>query len=90
MTTLSTVTGAIARSISHNEIVTVRLGSEESMQDAYDALIADSETDYEDHVDVSPTLREVWGWNEGMRDGEMVWRVHLMQAERTGTDRYHE
>ena len=82
MSTQKTIEGAISRSISHNEIVTVRLGSEESMQDAFDALIAESDTDYEGHVDVTHTLREVWGWNDGMRDGEMVWRVHLMQDER--------
>lgn len=88
--TQHTVRGAIARSISHDEIVTVKVGSEEDMQAVFEALLADSETDYEDHVDVTPTLREVWGWDEGMQGGEMVWRVHLEQEERVDSARFAE
>ena len=82
----NTVTGAIARSISHDEIVTVKVGSEEDMQAVYDALIANSLAKDYDHVDVTGTLREVWG-----TDGEgNEWRVHLMQDERTDSARFVE
>lgn len=84
--TQHTVDGAIARSISHDEIVTISLGSEDDMQAAFERLIGDVLAEDYDHVDVTGTLREVWG-----QDGEgNDWRVHLMQAERAGSDRYAE
>jgi hypothetical protein len=84
--TQDTTTGAIARSISHDEIVTVRIGAEEDMSDAYDALIADPLCEDHDKVYATATLLEVWGTTE---DGD-AWRVHLMQAERVGSARFAE
>lgn len=81
-----TVAGAIARSISHDEIVTVRIGAEEDMQAAYEALIADRQAEDYDHVDAAATLREVWGSDSEGNE----WRVHIMQDERTGADRFEE
>lgn len=84
--TQHTVDGAIARSISHDEIVTINIGSEEDMQATFEALIGGEDADEYDWVDVTATLREVWGQDAEGND----WRVHIMQAERTGTARFSE
>lgn len=76
-TTQTEVAGAIARSISHDEIVTVKV---ESIADAYAELTA--ECDAEGSADTlggydgDKPLREVWGTTD---DGD-EWRVHLLQA----------
>lgn len=73
--TQHTVNGAIKRSISHNEIVNVRLSSTDNIQAAYQQLISDILAEDYDYVDVTGTLREVWG-----QDGEgNSWRVHITQ-----------
>lgn len=76
--TTDTVAGAIARSISHDEIVTVRV---DDIDAAFTELTADTDDDY-DYVDTSggyeggQKLREVWSTDA--EDGN-DWRVHLLQ-----------
>lgn len=75
MSTQSTVRGAIARSISHGEIVTIRIDPKEDMGAVFNELIgADSVADW-DYTDVTPALREVWGTAEGGEE----WRVNIMR-----------
>lgn len=75
-----TTEGAIARSVSHNEIVTVQTDDASS---AYDALMADPLSgDDTDHVDASQTLREVWGTTPAGDE----WRVHICQREEASDD----
>lgn len=84
--TQNTVAGAIARSISHDEMVTVKVGSEEDITGVYNVLIADPLCGDHDKVHVTPTLMEVWGTTD---DGD-TWRVCLIQGERTSWARFQE
>lgn len=71
--TQDTIVGAIDRSISHDEIVTVTV---ELIETAYSEIAADAE-DYTDTQDQDGRpLREVWGITD---DGD-EWRVHLLQV----------
>jgi len=72
--TQNTIAGAIARSISHDEIVTVEV---DDIETAYTDLLADDLADDADHVDYIDSERNVWVrevWATG--DGD-DWRVHL-------------
>lgn len=75
--TQNDVAGAIARSISHDEIVVVKVAS---VYDAYSELTAecdaDGSVDTFGGYDGDKPLREVWGTTD---DGD-EWRVHLLQA----------
>ncbi len=69
-----TIDGAIARSISHNEIVTVHLGPEDTMDEALARLTSDPRMVAQyGWVAVERTLWDVWGTTA---DGE-EWRVAL-------------
>lgn len=72
--TQNTVAGAIARSISHDEIVTVLV---EDIDAAFAELTSDIDDNY-DHTDTggAQPLREVWSTD--VEDGN-DWRVHLLQ-----------
>lgn len=75
--TQETIKGAIARSISHDEIVTVTV---DDIDAAFADLTAETEDDY-DHVDTrggydaEKPMREVWSTDAA--DGN-DWRVHLV------------
>jgi hypothetical protein len=73
-------TNAIARSISHDEIVTVHVGPEDTMEGALAQLTSDPSmvADY-DWVSVESTLWDVWGTTA---DGE-EWRVYLRKVHPT-------
>ncbi len=68
-TTTDTIEGAIARSISHDEIVTVTV---DDIDTAFAALTASTDDDY-DYVDTALDRREVWS-----TDAADSWRVHLL------------
>lgn len=77
--TQHTVAGAIARSASHDEIVTVIVEDIEAAFAELKATMPD-DGDY-DYVDTrgqdDEPLREVW--DASSDDGSMGWRVHLIQ-----------
>jgi hypothetical protein len=77
--TQHTIAGAIERSRSHNEIVSVIV---DDIEAAFAELTAGLDTDY-DYVDTrgqdGESMREVWDCESGAGNGEMDWRVHLLQ-----------
>jgi hypothetical protein len=80
MNTQRTVDGAIARSISHDEIVTVHVGPEDTMHKALIALVTGDPENGSANYDwtaVSRTEWDVWGTTA---DGE-EWRVTLRAAD---------
>ncbi|MCK5802322.1 MAG: hypothetical protein KAI66_05795 [Lentisphaeria bacterium] len=65
---------AIARSISHNEIVTVEV------DDPYAALSALSALEYStDSVETDRGI-EVWGWTAETAEGSQDWRLLFVEA----------
>lgn len=69
--TTEAVAGAIARSKSHTEIVTIEAGGQ-----ALDAIVRELETECEDCVTGNAGVREYWGVDiEGTE-----WRVHVRPA----------
>jgi hypothetical protein len=93
MTTfMSSLHNAIDESIRTGQTVTVTIDSESDLQKAFGELLeaARATCDHIDYVDATATLREVWGWDDDSAEGEMTWRVHLMQSERAGAVRHHE
>lgn len=79
--TQHTIDGAIARSAAYNEIVTVYVAD---LEQAYAALLEQIDEDAEyDYVDTRDQdghpMREVWDASDTSGQGEMDWRVHLIQ-----------
>jgi hypothetical protein len=73
---------AIHNSILRTSIITVTVSD---MAKAYEELVTDIGVAAHDYVDVSDTLREVWGTDILGN----AWRVHLQQLDRTNP-RYQE
>lgn len=72
-TTERTVSAAIARSITHNEIVTLSVDAED-MQDVLDALSVESDDSVASGSEYGTT--EFWGAAESGSE----WRVHVVVA----------
>jgi hypothetical protein len=73
MTAERTVSNAIARSITHNEIVTLRVNADD-MQDVLDALSVESDDCSPSNCEYGTT--EFWGTTESCSE----WRVHVTVA----------
>ena len=76
-TTKSLIESAIARSISHDEIVHLTIpGDSESVLSDIDSLV-DSDTTEVGHVEIGADWMEVWGFNLTPGDG---WRLTITFA----------
>lgn len=83
-----TIIEAIRNSQRNNEISVVYATS---IDRAYQTLLDSDEareTDNIDYVDTEANdgarMREVWGWDDDTPDGEMTWRVHIIERAATG------
>lgn len=77
---MSCIPSIVARSQSHNEIVTIEAANKiaaNALLDEISEFYQDNETDY---VDTGEVI-EVWDWTDEQDEGDMDFRVHIRYVD---------
>lgn len=77
MNVKSQIESAIERSISHNEIVHVTIDGDSGAALAAISELRDESTDYTMSDYEGVNALDIWGYDEGAPEGEMVWRLAI-------------